>query len=179
MSATVYATRGRRRCRNAVAVVALLLAGITSWKAVAALAPGSSPQGARGGGWASVDWPAQGQAAAAVAGGRIHTSGSTQPVPIASLAQGMTAFVVLGHRPVSAQDPGFSITVTPDDVADTAQRRADGQSVVDVVAGEELTERQALQALLLPSANNIAMALARAVSGSTGAFVDEMNTEAH
>ena len=33
-------------------------------------------------------------------------------------------------------------------------------------------------ALLLPSANNVAVMLARYVSGSTGAFVDEMNATA-
>jgi D-alanyl-D-alanine carboxypeptidase (penicillin-binding protein 5/6) len=90
----------------------------------------------------------------------------------------MTAVVVLQHRPITAQDPGFTITITSDDVADTERRRSDGQSVVAVVAGEKLTERQALEALLLPSANNIAIAVAHAVSGSTDAFVDEMNTEA-
>ena len=35
-----------------------------------------------------------------------------------------------------------------------------------VVAGERLTELQALQALLLPSANNIAIVLARRVDGT-------------
>jgi D-alanyl-D-alanine carboxypeptidase (penicillin-binding protein 5/6) len=79
---------------------------------------------------------------------------------------------------VSVQDPGFTITITSGDVADTEQRRSQGQSVVDVVVGERLTERQALQALLLPSANNIAISLARAVSGSTEGFVNEMNAEA-
>ena len=183
MTATVYVTRGRRRRRNLMVVVALSIAGITSWKAADALAPagaggsGSASHGS-GYGWASVAWPAQGSAAAAVGPQRIHTSGAVQPVPIASLAKVMTALVVLHSRPISAQDPGFTVTITSDDVADTERRRADGQSVVAVVAGEQLTERQALQALLLPSANNIAMALARAVSGTVNGFVDEMNAEA-
>jgi D-alanyl-D-alanine carboxypeptidase (penicillin-binding protein 5/6) len=178
MSATVYVTRGRRRRRNATVVLALSLAAITSWKTADALAPVASPGDGGGGGWASVDWPAQGSAAVAVGGGPIHASGRTRPVPIASLAKVMTAFVVLRSRPVSVEDPGFTMTITPEVVADTAHRRSDGQSVVAVAAGEKLTERQALQALLLPSANNVAMALARAVSGSADAFVDEMNTEA-
>jgi D-alanyl-D-alanine carboxypeptidase (penicillin-binding protein 5/6) len=41
-----------------------------------------------------------------------------------------------------------------------------------------LTERQALTALLLPSANNVAIMLARRVSGSVPAFVTRMNTAA-
>src|SRR3954466_2557008 len=180
MSATVYVSRGRRRRRRAMAVLVLLLAGLTSWRAAEALAPApatpSVAVSARG--WASVDWPAQGAAAASLGHGHVHVSGSTQPSPIASLAKVMTALVVLHSRPVSAQDPGFTITITSDDVADTERRKADGQSVVAVVSGEKLTERQALQALLLPSANNIAVALARAVSGSTAGFVDEMNAAA-
>src|SRR4051794_865055 len=178
MTATLYVTRGRRRCRNLMIVLALFLAGITSLKAADALAPANSGGSGSGDGWASVEWPAQGSAAVAVGKGRIHASGGGQPVPIASLAKVMTALVVLRSRPISAQDPGFTITITSDDVADTERRRADGQSVIAVVAGEQLTERQALQALLLPSANNVAMALARAVSGTVAAFVDEMNVDA-
>src|SRR3954468_7144724 len=174
--ATVYVTRGRRRRRNLMVVLALSLAGIASWKAADALAPASSAGGGHGDGWRSVAWPAQGAAAVAVGSRRIHSSGAAQPVPIASLAKGMTALVVLRSRPISAQDPGFTITITSDDVADTERRRSEGQSVVAVVIGEKLTERQALQALLLPSANNIAIALARAVSGTDDGFVDEMNS---
>jgi D-alanyl-D-alanine carboxypeptidase (penicillin-binding protein 5/6) len=179
MSATVYLTRGRRRRRYAAVVLALCLAAITSWKAADVLAPGASAGDVGGGGdgWAAVDWPTQGGAAAAIGSGRIHAAGWTNPVPIASLAKVMTAVVVLRSRPISTQDPGFTLTITTDDVTDTARRGADGQSVVDVAAGEKLTERQALQALLLPSANNVAMTLARAVSGTTDAFVDEMNAE--
>ena len=43
--------------------------------------------------------------------------------------------------------------------------------------GEVLTERQALAALLLPSANNVAIMLARHVAGSVGAFVKQMNRQ--
>jgi D-alanyl-D-alanine carboxypeptidase (penicillin-binding protein 5/6) len=50
--------------------------------------------------------------------------------------------------------------------------------VVDVAAGEKLTEQQALQALLLPSANNVAAVLARWVADSQQAFVAEMNAAA-
>jgi len=49
---------------------------------------------------------------------------------------------------------------------------------VPIVAGERLTERQALQALLLPSANNIAAVLARWDSGSAARFVAHMNATA-
>src|SRR5205814_7710540 len=51
-------------------------------------------------------------------------------------------------------------------------------SIVPIVAGEELTELQALQALLLPSANNVAAVLARWDAGSEARFVARMNATA-
>ena len=49
---------------------------------------------------------------------------------------------------------------------------------MSIAAGEQLTERQALQALLLPSANNIAAVLARWAAGSADRFVARMNATA-
>src|SRR5207244_8385662 len=63
-------------------------------------------------------------------------------------------------------------------VADTEARRRDGQSVVAVRAGEQLSERDALMAILLPSANNVSLLVARQVSGSVASFVAEMNRTA-
>ena len=47
-----------------------------------------------------------------------------------------------------------------------------------VRAGEQLTERQLLEALLIPSGNNIARMLAARVAGSETRFLAEMNAEA-
>ena len=60
----------------------------------------------------------------------------------------------------------------------TEARRRNDESPVPVRAGEQLTERQALAALLLPSANNMAAMLARHVASSVAAFVGEMNRAA-
>jgi D-alanyl-D-alanine carboxypeptidase (penicillin-binding protein 5/6) len=49
---------------------------------------------------------------------------------------------------------------------------------VSIAAGERLTELQALQALLLPSANDIAAVLARWDAGSVARFVARMNAAA-
>jgi D-alanyl-D-alanine carboxypeptidase (penicillin-binding protein 5/6) len=68
--------------------------------------------------------------------------------------------------------------VTAADVADTARRQARGESVVAVRPGEVLTRAEALQAVLVPSANNVAILLARTVSGSRDAFVRDMNAKA-
>jgi serine-type D-Ala-D-Ala carboxypeptidase (penicillin-binding protein 5/6) len=90
----------------------------------------------------------------------------------------MTALVVLKHLPLDGPAEGPTLVVRDADAADTARRAHRGESVVAVRPGERLTERQALMALLLPSANNVAVMLARYVSGSVDAFVDEMNVTA-
>ncbi|MDT4916389.1 MAG: hypothetical protein QOH89_1089 [Pseudonocardiales bacterium] len=123
-------------------------------------------------------WPAQGQGAYRLGDDTPAASEDQQPVPIASLAKVMTAYLVLQHLPLHGEATGPRFTVTRSDVADTERRRASDQSIVDVRVGERLTERAALIALLLPSANNIAALLAHEVGGTVEAFVYEMNTTA-
>lgn len=124
-------------------------------------------------------WPNQGQAAVAVEGvGLMGSHGSGQPTPIASIAKVMTAYVVLHDHPLHVGAAGPQITVTPADAAVFDADRNTGQSVVPVQPGERLTERQALEGLLLPSGNNIATMLARWDAGSERAFVGRMNATA-
>ena len=124
-------------------------------------------------------WPAHGQAAFVVSGkSQIQVGPNQHAAPIASVTKVMTAYLVLRDHPLRAGEDGPTLTLTDADVADTARRRAQQQSVVSVAAGEELTERQALEALLLPSANNIAIVLARWDAGSVDKFVAEMNAAA-
>jgi D-alanyl-D-alanine carboxypeptidase (penicillin-binding protein 5/6) len=123
-------------------------------------------------------WPATGQAAFAL-DHDTEASPGQRPVPIASLAKVMTAYVVLRQLPLPDDaSAGPRYTVTQDDVDDTARRRDRDESVVAVEVGEVLSERQALMAILLPSANNVAILLARHVAGSVRKFVARMNTAA-
>lgn len=180
---------GRRR--------ALLVAALVLLAAMAFAAPGSLlghgedgsaflggedhsalPSGANPSHRSADGWPLRGQGAYVVGDGRPVASPHQRPVPIASVAKVMTAYVILRHHPLSAADGGPRFVVSQDDASDTVARRRDGQSVVDVRAGEQLTERDALMAILLPSANNVAVLAARQVSGSVPAFVAEMNRAA-
>jgi serine-type D-Ala-D-Ala carboxypeptidase (penicillin-binding protein 5/6) len=121
-------------------------------------------------------WPARGEAAVGVEGvGVLGAHGSTRPTPIASVAKIMTAYLVLRDHPLRKGRSGPLITVRSSDVAVYRADKAGGQSVVAVRAGERLTERQALEGLLLPSGNNLATLLARWDAGSQGAFVARMN----
>ncbi len=124
-------------------------------------------------------WPASGQAAVVLSGGaRIHAGPNQHAAPIASVAKVMTAYLVLREHPLRPGRDGPTLTLTDADAADTHRRSDQEESVVPVAAGERLTERQALEALLLPSANNIAAVLARWDAGSEDRFLARMNAAA-
>jgi D-alanyl-D-alanine carboxypeptidase (penicillin-binding protein 5/6) len=129
-------------------------------------------------GLASTEWPPQGQAAIVIGNRRPAVSPNEEPAPIASLAKVMTAYLTLERYPLSGAGGGFTMTVTAAQAEAVAEEAEEGQSVVAVEAGERLTERQLLKALLIPSGNNIARMLAARVAGSEAAFVDAMNEAA-
>jgi D-alanyl-D-alanine carboxypeptidase (penicillin-binding protein 5/6) len=127
----------------------------------------------------AVPWPGQGQAALAIDGyGSLGSSGGERPVPIASLAKMMTAYLVLRQHPLQPGEDGFSVTIRDGDVSDWRRRAANDESTVRVEAGEVMDERTLLEALLLPSGNNIAILLAVHEAGSVAAFVARMNDAA-
>jgi serine-type D-Ala-D-Ala carboxypeptidase (penicillin-binding protein 5/6) len=139
----------------------------------------SQHRGVLGDAVASTLWPAYGQAAFIKPGqSQIEAGPNQHPAPIASVAKVMTAYLVLRDHPLRLSEDGPTITLTDTDVADTDRRAAQDESVVPIAAGERLTELQALQALLLPSANNIAAVLARWDAGSADRFVARMNAAA-
>ena len=124
-------------------------------------------------------WPGEGEATVEVEGvGSFGTFGSQTRVPIASVAKVMTAYLTLSEHPLSAQGHGFVMTITAAEASEEQQRAALAQSVVAVTPGERISELQALEALMLPSANNIAELLATYDAGSRGAFVARMNRTA-
>jgi D-alanyl-D-alanine carboxypeptidase (penicillin-binding protein 5/6) len=127
----------------------------------------------------AVSWPADGVSAADIGGfGLVAGPGATRPVPIASVAKLMTAYVILNDHPLPAGGSGPDIAVQPSEAAAYPSQARDGDSLVPVVAWETLTERQALEALLLPSADNMAWILARWDAGSQAAFVARTNATA-
>ena len=141
--------------------------------------PRSEHSGAIGEAVPSSVWPADGQAAFVQAGrSQVQAGPNQHAAPIASVAKVMTAYLVLRDHPLRPGEDGPTITLTDADVADTDRRLRQRESVVSIAAGERLTQRQALQALLLPSANNIAAVLARWDAGSVNRFVARMNTTA-
>ncbi|MGC4997942.1 D-alanyl-D-alanine carboxypeptidase [Streptomyces sp. DT195] len=128
------------------------------------------------GGKADIPWPADGQAALDVQGiGSFGSSGSGKPVPIASVAKVMTAYLILRDHPLKSGAEGPKINI---DKTAQAQSKAGQESTVDVTEGDKITQREALEGVLIASANNVARLLARWDAGSEKAFVAKMNEAA-
>ncbi len=124
----------------------------------------------------ALPWPATGQGAIAVpAIGHTDQSGPEQPVPIASLTKLATAVVVLHDHPIAPGADGPPITVTAADAAEYEVELHLDESTLEIQAGEVLTERQMLEALLVVSSNDIAYSLAVWDAGTESAFVVKMN----
>jgi len=171
--------RGRILLGLAVLVAAAL--GLNYLRPVPAVAATSSvvSQKTIAGSPPTLPWPSSGSAAVGVSGlGKLADSGNETQVPTASVAKVMTALVVMHDKPLGLGQTGPSITVTDEDVQAYQTDLQQKQSVVAVQAGEVLTQYQALQAMLIPSGNNIAELLARWDAGSVPAFVDRMNERA-
>ncbi len=115
----------------------------------------------------ALSWPATGQAAIGVLGqGVMAQTTSQQPVPTASVTKLMLALAVLKKHPLQPGQIGPSIPITQNDVDIYNKYIAQDGSVVKVVPGQQLTQYQALQAVLIPSGNNMADTLAIWAYGS-------------
>lgn len=124
-------------------------------------------------------FPSLGQAAVGIDGvGVVGASRHEHPVPIASVTKVMTAIVVLHDHPLQGGAGGPVFTMTKADHQAWIVASENDNSNIEVVAGEKIDERQLLEALLIPSADNVADYLARWDAGSVAAFVAKMNAEA-
>ncbi|MER5865891.1 D-alanyl-D-alanine carboxypeptidase [Kitasatospora sp. NPDC002040] len=124
----------------------------------------------------ALPWPAKGQAAAEVVGvGSLGSSGPETPAPIASVTKVMNAHLILRDHPLRKGEPGPTIVVDKQAAAESANT---DESRAQLTEGQTLTQFDALQLLMLPSANNVARLLARWDSGTEAAFVQKMNDEA-
>jgi len=138
--------------------------------------PGTSPVP---GATPALPWPVVGEAAVAIPQlGVTVQSGPEAAVPIASLTKIMTGYLTLRAHPLAPDDQGPVLTMTAADQAEASAEEGAGATNVPVQPGEQLTERQLLNGLLVHSANNLADVLALWDAGSLPAFVTKMNTTA-
>ncbi|MFE1794500.1 D-alanyl-D-alanine carboxypeptidase family protein, partial [Streptomyces sp. NPDC059525] len=132
------------------------------------------------GGAPELPWPTEGQASMAAAGlGTIGSSGEQKPVPIASVTKSMTAYIIMRDHPFKKGEKGALIDVDKTAETEGQKDKSDNESTLNTVKeGDKISEYDAIAALMIPSANNIARLLARWDSGSQEAFVKKMNDTA-
>ncbi|MGA5444104.1 D-alanyl-D-alanine carboxypeptidase [Streptomyces griseoincarnatus] len=124
-------------------------------------------------------WPDEGQGWMSGDGiGTMDRFGEQKPVAIGSVAKTMTAYIILRDHPLKPGEEGPKIEVDAKAEEEGGYDKAGESTLNTVKAGDFLTEKQALSAVMIPSANNIARLLARWDAGSEEAFVKKMNDTA-
>ncbi|MFD0270450.1 D-alanyl-D-alanine carboxypeptidase family protein [Streptomyces sp. NPDC127106] len=128
----------------------------------------------------AMPWPKEGQAYMAASGlGTVGSFGEQKPVPIGSVAKTMTAYVILKNHPMKKGEKGQMIDIDKAAVED-GKKESEGESTVNTLKeGDKISQYDALAALMIPSANNVARLLARwDAGGDQEAFVKKMNDAA-
>jgi D-alanyl-D-alanine carboxypeptidase (penicillin-binding protein 5/6) len=118
-------------------------------------------------------WPDGGAGAIGAVGydGLLGETGDQSSVPIASITKMVTSLVILEAKPLTGDDPGPEITFTDDDIDIYYDAIAENGSVAPVVSGMVLSQREAFETMLLPSANNYSVSLAVWAFGSVDAYL--------
>jgi D-alanyl-D-alanine carboxypeptidase (penicillin-binding protein 5/6) len=164
------AARGGKSATGAVAPPPPTAAQLVVGPTRTATVPGGHP---------AITWPTTGQAAVGVQGmGVMAASAHERSMPIASMTKMMTALIVVHDHPLAPGQSGPVLTMNAADVATWVHDSESDDSSVAVKRGEKLSELQLLEALLIPSGDNIARTLAVWDAGSQAAFVAKMNATA-
>lgn len=124
-----------------------------------------------------IDWPGYGQAAYGTDNDGViaKSSTATKPVPVASLAKVITAIVIADKFPIDEGGSG-TIMFTQDDVDLFNSYLINNGVVLPIEIGQKITVYQALEAMLLTSANNLTDSLVVKLFGSTDAYVEYANS---
>lgn len=182
----------RRRLRGvliAMLVVLAIVAALGGYAAWSLTAPLPSPVGSARtptvtrSEAVTLDLPDTGSSALSIAGadeylgaeasGIWASSGDDSPRPLASITKLITALVILDARPLADEnDPGPTITFTSanNDLYD--QYYVMGATIAAMPTGSSMTLREALAAMLIPSASNYADVVSRWTFGPRWAFLE-------
>ena len=125
-----------------------------------------------------LDWPGNGSAAIGAVGypGVLAQGSDTSARPIASITKVITALVVLEQKPLEAGESGPVITMTQEDVKGYHWQIAHNGSAKPVAAGVKFTQRELMDIVLIASANNYSVTMARWAFGSEEAFLAAART---
>ena len=124
----------------------------------------------------NLPWPSYGEAAIGAEGYGTTAHGEQAAVPTASVAKIMTALAVLKKESLGVGEQGPTITLTQQDVDIYNYYSAHDGSRVAVSVGENISEYQTLEAMLLPSGNNMADTLADWAFGSVETYSNYANS---
>ncbi|MBM9620980.1 serine hydrolase [Streptomyces zhihengii] len=132
------------------------------------------------GGRPSLPWPDEGQGQIVVSGvGVVGQFGDEKPVPIASVTKTMTAYIIMRDHPLKRGEDGESIPVDALAEKEGGYDETNDESTLNTIKeGDTISVRDALSAIMIPSANNVARLVARWDAGSEEAFVKKMNDTA-
>ena len=125
-------------------------------------------------------WPAKIQSAVGAVGyGVIAESNPTaKAVPMASLAKVMAAILIIETDNLTLEDDGRDIVFDLEDEGFYNKYLFEGGVVTTVKAGESITQREALNAMLIGSSNNIADTAVKWTFGSIDNYLKKANQKA-
>jgi len=126
---------------------------------------------------AKLAWPKTGEAAIGIVGsGVLETHADQTARPTASTAKLITALTILKKYPLQPGQSGPTLTMSRSDIELMISNSAqNGSEIGKIFVGEQLSEYQMLQAMMLPSANNMADSLAVWAYGSLPAYAAAAN----
>jgi serine-type D-Ala-D-Ala carboxypeptidase (penicillin-binding protein 5/6) len=183
-------TRARRRKRTrviALIVVGVIVATVATYVPLALNAPVGAaaatthrPDVAPGA-VAALTLPVEGQSAISVSGadaylgagasGILASSGGDGAAPMASISKLITALVILNAKPLSGSNPGPTITFSKADHALYDKYYLLNATIANMPTGSSMSERNALETMLVVSACNYAEAMVDWAFGSNAGFV--------
>lgn len=118
-----------------------------------------------------IGWPAHAQASiGTVEDGILASEPNQEPRPTASTAKIIAVLTILKEKPLAPGESGPLITMTARDMAIYNDYFAAGGSLVAIQVGEQLSQYQMLQGILIRSGNNLADSLAIWAFGSLSKY---------
>lgn len=120
----------------------------------------------------TVDYPPYGASAFGAVGfpGVLGSAGSTERLPMASITKVITALVVLQAHPLAVDAEGPLLTFDAVDEQYFVDQLAVDGTRQPVTSGASLSQREVLEVMLMASANNYALSLARWAFGDLDTF---------
>lgn len=113
-----------------------------------------------------ITWPQAGASIGTVEDGILVSKPDQVPLPTASAAKLITVLTILKEKPLALGEQGPTLTMNQQDIALYNNYYAANGSLVAVQPGEQLTQYQMLQGILIRSSNNLADSLAIWAFGS-------------